>query len=70
IFGKNPKGPIPNFFKYLEEIAINQNSNGQRTLIEQYQATNIPTNKIVSLTPSPPSRDGRRKEWIITRDRD
>ncbi|PKC01532.1 hypothetical protein RhiirA5_381658 [Rhizophagus irregularis] len=29
IFGKNPKGPIPNFFKYLEEIAIDQNSNGQ-----------------------------------------
>ncbi|GBC34113.1 uncharacterized protein OCT59_019011 [Rhizophagus irregularis] len=68
IFGKNPKGPIPNFFKYLEEIAIDQNSNGQRTLIERYQATNIPTNKIVSLTPSPPSRDGRHKEWIITHD--
>ncbi|PKC53699.1 hypothetical protein RhiirA1_478739 [Rhizophagus irregularis] len=70
IFGKNPKGPIPNFFKYLEEIAIDQNSNGQRTLIERYQATIIPTNKTISLTPSPPSRDGRRKEWIVTRDGD
>ncbi|CAB4403351.1 unnamed protein product [Rhizophagus irregularis] len=70
IFSKNPKGPIPNFFKYLEEIAIDQNSNGQRTLIERYQATIIPTNKTISLTPSPPSKDGRRKEWIITRDGD
>ncbi|PKC50668.1 hypothetical protein RhiirA1_485652, partial [Rhizophagus irregularis] len=70
IFGKNPKGPIPNFFKYLEEIAIDQNLNGQHTLIERYQATITLINKTITLTPSPPSSDGRRKEWIITRDGD
>ncbi|CAG8708956.1 544_t:CDS:2, partial [Rhizophagus irregularis] len=54
----------------LVKIAIDQNLNGQHTLIERYQATITLINKTITLTPSPPSSDGRRKEWIITRDGD
>ncbi|CAB4376761.1 unnamed protein product [Rhizophagus irregularis] len=48
---------------------MDPNTNSCRTIMKQYQAIDAYDPNIASLTPTLPSNDGRRKEWIITREK-